>query len=83
MIFVKSILAGFLSLFVGAILLWVGFAAVFAIVSPPGREAVSIDVVSVCRNPSFIYLIIITSMFALGFVWEFRRLKRRNSAKSA
>ena len=83
MIFVKSILAGFLWLIVGAILFWIGFAVVFAIVRPPGEEAAAIDVVSVCRHFYLRCLIIITSIFALGFSWEYRRLRRKMPSANA
>jgi uncharacterized BrkB/YihY/UPF0761 family membrane protein len=83
MIFVKSILAGFLSLLLAAILLWVGFAVVLAVVTPAGGEAIAIDLVSVCRASYLPCLIVIVCMFAPGFSWEYRRLKRKKPPTNA
>jgi hypothetical protein len=80
MIFVKSILAGFLSLLVAAILLWIGVAVVLAVVTPAGGEPIAIDVVSVCRHFYLPCLIVIAGMFAPGFYWEYKRLKRKKPA---
>jgi hypothetical protein len=80
---VKSILAGFLSLLVAAILFLVGMPVVLAIVMPAGGGAIAIDLVSIYRHYWLRCLIVIVCMFAPGFSWGYRRLKRKKPSANA
>jgi H+/Cl- antiporter ClcA len=77
MVFVKSILAGLLSLIALGILLFVSVGIILNILAPPGT-AVGIDIVSVARHsPPFWILAVLA--FSLGFHWEYRQLKLRQA----
>jgi uncharacterized BrkB/YihY/UPF0761 family membrane protein len=80
MIFVKSVLVGLLSLLIGLVLLVVGLIVVFAALTPRGGEAIAFDVVTLWHHFYLPCLVVTVCIFALGFSWEYRRLKRRAAA---
>jgi uncharacterized BrkB/YihY/UPF0761 family membrane protein len=75
MVFVKSILAGLFSLIGVGILLLFGAGLILNILAPPGTT-VGIDIVSVARHSPLFWILAVLA-FALGFDWEYRRLKSR------
>ncbi len=78
MIFVKSVLAGLVSLTLAAILLPSSLLIAFMLLHPPqSGTTASIDVVSVARHLHA--WIIGVLAFALGFGWEYRRVRERKS----
>jgi len=81
MIFVKSVLVGLLSLLIGLVLLVVGVVVVvIARSTPEGETAVAYDVVALWHHFYLPCLVVTVCIFALGFSWEYRRLKRRTAA---
>jgi hypothetical protein len=80
MTFVKCVLVGLLSLIVAVIFLVVGLIVVFAALTPRGGETIGFDVVTLWHHFYLHCLVVTVSMFALGFSWEYRRLKRRTAA---
>ena len=80
MIFVKSVLVGLLSLLIGLVLLVVGLMVVFAAMTPRGGEVIGFDVVALWHHFYLPCLVVTVCIFALGFSWEYRRLKRRAPA---
>jgi uncharacterized BrkB/YihY/UPF0761 family membrane protein len=80
MTFVKCVLVGLLSLLVALILLVAGVMVVFAALTPRGGEAIGFDVVALWHHFYLPCLVVTACIFALGFSWEYRRLKRRTAA---
>jgi hypothetical protein len=69
MIYIKSIVAGLVAVFSGAVLLvisvWVSLGAI------------QLDPISLIRpGPVLIIVLIILAVFVAGFLWEFRRALR-------
>jgi hypothetical protein len=77
MVLVKSILAGLFSLIAVEILLLVGIVVTLMPRAAPGT-AVGIDIVSLPRASPLIWILAVLA-FALGFHWEYRRLKSRQA----
>jgi len=79
MLLLKSILAGLIAVIVAAIVLPAGIAYYLMWTThpdKPGQEiAVGFDPVYAARSP--VSWIIAALVFALGFYWEYRRLKAR------
>jgi hypothetical protein len=74
MIYIKSILVGILTL-VAATIVYV-VAVVFVLMrsyQPPPSGEVSINLAAVLMRPLF--LLIAAAAFAVGFYWEFRRIR--------
>ena len=80
MTFLKCVLVGLLSLIVAVIFLVVGLIVVFAALAPRGGEIIAFDVVTLWHRFYLPCLVVTVSIFALGFSWEYRRLKRRAAA---
>jgi hypothetical protein len=77
MVFVKSVLAGLFSLIAVGILLLFTAGLILNILAPPGTS-VGIDIVSVARHSPLVWILAVLA-FALGFDWEYRRLKSRQA----
>jgi hypothetical protein len=77
MVFVRSILAGFISSMLVGILLLLGMVVALIPLSAPGTT-VGIDIVSVVRHSPLIWILAVLA-FSLGFHWEYRRLKSRQA----
>jgi len=75
-ILVKSILAGLLSLVLIAILLLV--VLIVRLPKPEAGTQIGIDPVSIFKS-SPLYGIAVIIVFALGFYWEYRRLRSREA----
>lgn len=82
MIFVKSILAGLISLIVAAFLLIIGLLIAGTLIVPRGT-AIGIDVGSLMLRSSPQYLAEYRGgpiiVFSLGFFWEYKRVKSRQA----
>jgi hypothetical protein len=73
--YLKSVLAGLVAVFSVAVLLFIGMAIYFSILTSTehGKGAIGWDPISVVR-PGLV--IIIVAVFVAGFLWEFRRVSR-------
>ena len=81
MVFVKSVLVGLLSLLISVVLLVVGVVVVaIAGSTREGETAVAYDIVALWHHFYLPCLVVIVGIFALGFFWEYRRLKRKAAA---
>jgi hypothetical protein len=73
MVYLKSVLAGFVALSVSIIVLWVGLAVLFTFVVPRWGKQMALVHISFGPIYSAPILGILLAIFALGFYWEFRR----------
>ena len=76
MILVKSLLVGLVAAFLAEIFLLVGGIVAIAVLSHPGVETVAIDPISVFKSSPALWALALVA-FALGFLWEYTRAKRR------
>jgi len=79
MIFVKSILAGLVSLIAVGILLLISMVVTLIPLTSPGTT-VGIDIVSMARSSPLIWILAVLA-FSLGFHWKYRRLKLRQAKR--
>jgi len=71
MVYVKSLLAGIAAIIIAAVVsLFVMSMYVYVEYKPAGNEAIGWDPLSLLRPATIIIAICI---FAVGFIWEFRR----------
>ena len=80
MIYVKSVLAGLLTVLIGSIVLpmlgIIGIIFYNAIHSAPDEGAVGWDPISLTKHPPLLLIAFIVICFSAGFLWEYRRLVR-------
>ena len=76
MIYLKSALAGLVAVLSAAVLLFIGIAVYFSILTSRehGEAAIGWDPISVVRPGP---VVIILAVFVAGFLWEFRRVSRK------
>ncbi len=71
MIYLKSIIAGMLTLLLAAVIIYVAaFVAILVIFKPDGIDFPIWHL----HTKSAAFWLVVTLIFSLGFVWEFRRL---------
>jgi hypothetical protein len=77
----KCILAGLFSVILGLILVVVVLTIVITAPFAHETENVAIDFVSFSRAYHLHFLVVTACLFAFGFSWERRRLRRKPAAK--
>jgi ABC-type spermidine/putrescine transport system permease subunit II len=76
MIYVKSMVAGFLALVIVFIVLPIGGIIVYSFThtQPDGTTSIGWDPISLVKQSPFLTGAVAAIVFACGFFWEFRRL---------
>jgi uncharacterized BrkB/YihY/UPF0761 family membrane protein len=74
--FLKSLLVGLVAALMAAILLLLGGMAAVAVIPHPEGTAIAIDPIAVAKSSPALWVLAIV-VFALGFLWDYRRAKPR------